>query len=84
MGRIEKSVLIFLMIIASVLPPVAYDIFSNAPTVCSQQAKDLPLKEPISTLLIDVQEKQEFDRIHLNGSVNIPCLDGILGRIYTK
>ena len=72
MGRIEKSVLIFLMIIGSVIPPVAYYIFSNVPTVSTREAKDLLLREPISTLLIDVQDRQEFDRVHVHESVNIP------------
>ena len=75
MGRIEKSVLIFLMILGSAISPVAYYIFSNVPTVSSKEAKDLLLRKPIGTLLLDVQEKQEFDRIHVHESVNIPYDD---------
>jgi rhodanese-related sulfurtransferase len=70
--RIEKTIVIFVLILASIIPPIALYIFSNVPTVSSKEARDLLLSEPSNTLLIDVQEKQEFDRIHIQNSVNIP------------
>lgn len=63
MGRIEKSAFIFLIIIGSLIPPLAFYVYSKVPTVSSGEAKDLLLREPVSTLLIDVQDRQEFDRI---------------------
>jgi len=72
MGRIEKPFLIFLMIVVSVIPPVTYYVFNNVPTVSSKEAKNLLLKDPGSILLIDVQDRQEFDQVHVHESVNIP------------
>ena len=75
MSRTETTVLIILMILCSIIPPAAYYILSNVPTISPKEAKQLLRKAPNDTLLLDVRDKQEFDRIHVYKSVNIPHHD---------
>ena len=75
MSRIERAVLLFLIVGCSIIPPIAFYLFSNVPTVSPGEAKDLLKKEPFNTLLLDVRGRREFDRMHINPSFNIPYND---------
>ena len=72
MSPTEKFLLIILMILCSIMPPLAYFLFSDVPTMSSMEAKALLLRKPLGTLLLDVREKPEFDHIHVQDSVNLP------------
>lgn len=71
MSRIEKQVIIFLVIVFSVAAPVAYFIFSDVPTITPIQAKNILVKDPANTVILDVQDKKAFENRHIQPSVNI-------------
>jgi rhodanese-related sulfurtransferase len=75
MSRIEKVILLFLIIACSIIAPIAFYLFSNVPTVSPGEAKYLLKKEPFNTLLLDMRSRRDFDRVHINPSFNIPYND---------
>ena len=84
MGRKEKSILITLAILSSIIPPIAFYFFSHAPTLHPQEAKELLIKEPSKTVLLDVQETHGFDRMHIQGSIHIPYDVLLQGNIHNE
>jgi len=71
MTRVEKSILIILLIVASLLPPILFYFYSHIPTVSPGKAAELLKEKPKSTLLLDVRKKREFELIHVYSSLNI-------------
>jgi rhodanese-related sulfurtransferase len=81
MSRIERAVLVILIVACSIIPPIGFYLFGNVPTVSPEKAMDLLKKDPFNTLLLDVRDKREFAGMHINPSVNIPYEDMLDNRI---
>ena len=71
MTSVEKSILIILMIVACLLPPIVFYFYSSVPTMSPGKATELLKEKPTNTLLLDVRNKREFNRIHVQSSLNI-------------
>ena len=71
MLRIEKQLLIILVILCGILAPIAFFLFSNVPTLTPVQAKDLLGMDPENTIILDVQDEESFERRRVNTSLNI-------------
>ncbi|MFC1883419.1 rhodanese-like domain-containing protein [Thermodesulfobacteriota bacterium] len=81
MSYIKRVVVTSLIVACSIIPPIAFYLFSNVPTMSPKGVKALLQKEPYNTLLLDVRDRREFDKMHINPSFNIPYDDLLAGNI---
>ena len=71
MSRIEKQVVVFLVIFCSIGAPIGFYIFSHVPTVSPMQAKELLEKDPENAIILDVQDTDAYNQLHVQPSINI-------------
>lgn len=68
-----KAIVITLGLAAGILPVVLYYfVFLRVPSVTPTEARELLAKTDSSTLLVDIRDKESFDRQHIAGAVNWP------------
>lgn len=72
-GLLIKILIIMAIVGAGLFPIVLFWLYiGNVPTVDAEEAREMLAKPGSDALLIDVRESGEFNRSHINGSVNWP------------
>jgi rhodanese-related sulfurtransferase len=71
MSRVEKQIVVFLVILCCIGAPIGFYIFSNVPTLTPIHAKELFEKDPKNTIVLDVQDDDAYNQMHVQPSINI-------------
>jgi len=64
--------LFILTLLAVLIPPTAYIIFHNVPTVSLDDVMVTLKNSPEKTVLLDIREKDKFKKEHISRAINIP------------
>ncbi len=70
------SLMTVLILCGLLVPPVIFTmLFLQAPSISSENARDIIENGKGKAILIDVRPAQEFDVFHLEGAINIPLAE---------
>ena len=69
----HKFLMTVLILCGLLVPPVIFTLlFFQAPSISPEKARDIIENRGVKSLLIDVRSQGEFEKLHLEGAINIP------------